>query len=244
MPAASGVVVVPVDALARMGGADPVGPEIAAQDVGIGLGGILVLRAEGILPDTVLAAVAAGVGVADEFNHPLPDALGLEELSLGLEGLEDGAALFPLGPFLDDQPVRLGLALLLLEQDEGGVPVDDDNPVRLCDGILVDPDIEVIPSAVPGLQGQVAAGEGDAGIDAAPVKGDGSAGDEGTADKGDPAVGGRNFLPGGGRQGQDAREEQGAETFHIRKIGNFCPVFKYCHILFKPEIRIGKFGGN
>ena len=62
------------------------------------------------------------------------------------------------------KPVRLGLALLLLEQDEGGVPVDDDDPVRLGDGILVDPDIEIIPSAVPGLQGQVAAGEGDAGI--------------------------------------------------------------------------------
>ena len=217
MPAASGVIVVPVDALARVGGADPVGPEIAAQDVGIGLGGILVLRAEGILPDAVLAAVAAGVGVADEFDHPVPDALGLEELPLGLEGLEDGAALFPLGPFLDDQPVRLGLALLLLEQDEGGVPVDDDDPVRLGDGILVDPDIEIIPSAVPGLQGQVAAGEGDAGIDAAPVEGDGSVLDESTADKGDPAVGGRNFLPGGGRNDQRCDEEQGIDAFHTER---------------------------
>ena len=193
MPAAPGVVVVAVDALAGMGDVQDIGPEVAAQDVRVGLGRVLVLRTERVLADAVFTAVAAGVGIADELDEAVAEPIGLEESALGLEGPERRPALLGLRPLLDDDPVRLRLALLLPEQDDGGVPVDDDDLVRLRGRLPVDPDIEIVLPRVPGLQGQVAAREGDAGGDGAPVEGDGAGfGDKGASDEGDAAVGGRN----------------------------------------------------
>ena len=80
-----------------MGDPEDVGAEVAAQDVGIGLGGILVFRPEGILPDAVLRAVAAGVGVADDLDETLFRPFRLKELALSLEGAESGPSLLALG---------------------------------------------------------------------------------------------------------------------------------------------------
>ena len=113
-----------------MGDVQDIGPEVAAQDVRVGLGRVLVLRTERVLADAVFTAVAAGVGIADELDEAVAEPIGLEEDPLGLEGPERRPALLGLRPLLDDDPVRLRLALLLLEQDDGGVPVDDDDLVR------------------------------------------------------------------------------------------------------------------
>ena len=157
MPPAPGVVVVAVDALPGMGDVQDIGPEVAAQDVGVGLGRVLVGGTERVLADAVFTAVAAGVGIADELDEAVAEPIGLEEGPLGLEGPERRPTLLCLRPLLDDDPVRLRLALLLLEQDDGGVPVDDDDLVRLRGRLPVDPDIEIVLPRVPGLQGQVAA---------------------------------------------------------------------------------------
>ena len=123
MPPAPGVVVVAIDSLAGMGDVQDIGPEVAAQDVGVGLGRVLVGGTERVLADAVFTAVAAGVGIADELDEAVAEPIGLEEGPLGLEGPERRPTLLCLRPLLDDDPVRLRLALLLLEQDDGEPPV-------------------------------------------------------------------------------------------------------------------------
>ena len=104
-----------------------------------------------------------------------------------------------------------------LEQHDGGVPVDDNDLVRLRGRLPVDPDIEVILPGIRSLQGQIASGECYTGINTAPVKGNGTVlGDQGASDIGNAAVRRRDALPRNGPEGR-ARQEHGEnKTFHIK----------------------------
>ena len=104
-----------------------------------------------------------------------------------------------------------------LEQHDGGVPVDDDDLVRLRRRLPVDPDIEVILPGIRSLQGQITAGEGDTGINAAPIEGNGTVlGDEGAPDIGNAAVSSRHALPRSGREGRTRQEHGEDHSFHIK----------------------------
>ena len=199
-----------------MGDAEDIGPEVTADDIGIGLGGILVLRPERVLPDAVLGAITTGIRVADDLDHPLPDPLGLQE-TIGLESAEGRPPLFTLGALLDDDLVRQRLALLLREQHDSGFLVDDNDLVRLRRWLPVDPDIEVILPRISGLQGQITAGESNPGIHAAPVKGNGAIlGDERASDVGNAAVRRRDALPRRSHEGSARQEQSEDKSFHIK----------------------------
>ena len=79
VPATAGFIIIPVDALARVGGADDIGAEVSAQDVGISLRRVFILGTERVLPDAVLRTVSAGVGVADELDDTFAETVGLKE---------------------------------------------------------------------------------------------------------------------------------------------------------------------
>ena len=204
-----------------MGEVQDIGPEITAQDVGVGLGGVLIGGTERVPPDAVLAAVTAGIGITDEFDDAVLQSLGLKKCAIRQEGAERRPALLGLRPLLDDHPVRLGLALLLLEKDDGRVPVDDKDLVRLRGRLPVDPDVEIILPGISGLQGQIAAREGDAGLDGAPVERDGTFRNKGSSDIGDAAVGGRNTLASHGRSGRGCEKQGNDYLFHTPKDRHF-----------------------
>ena len=118
--------------------------------------------------------------------------------------MEGGRSLLALGAFLDDGHVRHRFADVgrLADGHDGVAALKAEGPVLLRAHVLaVQPDAEIIFSAVGGAQLQLVSVEFDDGIDAAPVEGYVAVADLGAADPGDPGVGGGEFIrpgvPGG-----------------------------------------------